>query len=332
MNLKNKKILITGGAGFIGSHLCERLLKEGAKITVFDNFITGKISNLDSIKNKIKIIKGDICNRREIEESSKGQDIIIHEAFPYGIATRDVDRQFVEEGAIGTFNVLRAALKNDVKKIVYASTVAVYGIQKHTPQKEECFPNPFLPYGATKYLGELYCSTFFNVYGLDTVSLRYFNVFGPRYATFDHSALILFLERAAKNEDLIIYGDGSQVRDYTYIDDIVEGTLLAIKKEKTKGAVYNLAKGEGISILNLAKKIIKLTGTKSKIRFAKKEEYRTIEKGLPYGITKKINGKFIDERKYIADISKAQKELGYNPKITLEEGIIKTFQWIKERS
>jgi len=330
MQLKNKKILITGGAGFIGSHLCEKLLKEeNAKITVFDNFSTGKISNLKSIENKIKIIKGDIQNVKEIDKASKSQDIIIHEAFPYGAATRSVDKQFVEDGTIGTFNVLRSASKNNIKKVVYASTVAVYGIKKTPPQKEEITKNPFLPYGATKYLGELYCSSFFNVYGLKTVSLRYFNVFGPRYATFDHSAMILFLKKAIKNEDLIIYGTGKQIRDYTYVDDVVNGTILAIKNG-TNGNSYNIAKGKGVSIINLAKKIIKITGSKSKIHFAKQNEYKIFGKSLPYGITKKINNKFTDERNYVGCINKAKTELRYQPKITLEEGILKTFKWMKK--
>ncbi|MDD5173074.1 MAG: NAD-dependent epimerase/dehydratase family protein [Patescibacteria group bacterium] len=331
MNLRNKKILIAGGAGFIGSHLCEKLLKEKGEITVFDNFSTGKSSNLESIKNKIKIIKGDIQNAKEIDKASKAQDIIIHEAFPYGAATRSVDKQFVGDGTIGTFNVLRSALKNNIKKVVYASTVAVYGIKKNSPQKEEIEKNPFLPYGATKYLGELYCSSFSNVYGLETVSLRYFNVFGPRYATFDHSAMILFLKRAIQNKDLIIYGDGRQIRDYTYVDDIVEGTILAAKKEKNHGTVYNLGKGRGLSIFDLAKKIVELTGSKSKIHFGKKSEYKILKRGLPYGVTKKINGNFVDERNYVANINKAKIELGYLPKISLEQGIIKTFQWMKEK-
>lgn len=331
MNLKNKKILITGGAGFIGSYLCERLAKEGSKVTVFDNFITGKYENLKLVRDRIKIIKSDIKNKKSIEKASKNQDVIIHQAYPYGVTTRDVEKQFVEEGAVGTFNVLRAALKNNVKKVIYASSVASYGIQKNIPQKENFPPTPFLPYGATKYVGELYCSTFSNVYGLDTVSLRYFNVFGPRYATFDHSALILFLKKALKNEDIIIYGDGSQIRDYTYIDDIVEGTILATKKDKTNGAVYNIAKGKGISILELAQKIVKITGTKSKIRLAGTNEYKTIKKGLPCGITKKIGRRFVDERNYEADISRAKRELGYRPRVTLEEGIRETFQWIKSK-
>jgi len=147
----------------------------------------------------------------------------------------------VEDGAIGTFNVLRAAVENKIRKVLYASTVAVYGRQEYLPIDEKHPKNPFLPYGATKLLGELYCSTIHNVFGIDTVSVRYFNVYGPRYATFDHSAMVNFLNRVVGNKELLIYGDGSQVRDYTYIDDIVNGTLLALKKDNTIGDVYNIA-------------------------------------------------------------------------------------------
>ena len=189
MKIKGSRVLITGGAGFIGSHLCERLLNEGAEVVIYDNFMTGKIENLSRITNDIHIIKGDIKNLEDLRSAMAEVDGAIHEAFPYGVATRALDKQFVEEGASGTFNVLRAAVEENVEKVVYASTVAVYGEQKYLPVDEEHPKNPFLPYGATKYLGELYCSTFSKVYGLNTVSLRYFNVYGPRYATFDHGSL-----------------------------------------------------------------------------------------------------------------------------------------------
>jgi len=331
MNLNGKKILIAGGAGFIGSHLCEKLLPDNTEITVFDNFCTGKMDNLENVKDDLRIIKGDINNYEEVSNAIKGHDLVIHQAFPYGVATRELDKQFVEDGAIGTFNILRAAVEHDIEKVLYASTVAVYGRQQYTPLDENHPKNPFLPYGATKLLGELYCSTINNVFGLDTVSLRYFNVYGPRYATFDHSAMIHFLERVIQNECLLIYGDGSQVRDYTYIDDIVQGTILALKKDNTNGEVYNIAEGEGMKIIDLAKKIIEISGKDLEPRFAEIDEYKTIEKGLPYGITQKIGDKYVDTRKYIANIEKAQNELGYNPSTEFDDGIRKTYEWLLEQ-
>jgi len=331
MDINEKNILVTGGAGFIGSHLCERLLKENAKVTVFDNLSTGKIENLADIMDKIEFVRGDIKDYNEVKKVIKGKDIVIHEAFPYGVATRELDKQFVEDGSIGTFNVLRASVENDVKKVVYASTVAVYGEQEYVPIDEEHKKDPFLPYGATKYIGELYCSTFNRVYGLDTVSLRYFNVYGPRYATFDHSAMIHFLERSIENKTLLIYGDGNQIRDYTYISDIVEGTILAVKKDGLNGEVFNLGEGQGIKIIDLAKKIVEISGKNLEIRFAKPEEYRYIKKGLPYGVTKKTDDGYLDTRNYIADINKARKILGYNPKTGIDDGIKITLEWMKRR-
>jgi len=332
MNLNGKKILITGGAGFIGSHLCEKLLHDNTEITVFDNFCTGKMENLDNIKNDIRIIRGNINNFDEMSDAIKGNNLVIHQAFPYGVATRELDKQFVEDGAIGTYNVLRASVEHNVEKIVYASTVAVYGRQEYTPLDENHPKNPFLPYGATKLLGELYCSTINNVFGLDAVSLRYFNVYGPRYATFDHSAMIHFLERVIQNECPLIYGDGTQVRDYTYIDDIVQGTILALKKDNTNGEVYNIAEGQGMKIIDLAKKIIEISGKDLEPRFAEINEYKTIEKGLPYGVTQKVGDKYLDTRKYIANIEKSQTELGYKPNTDFDFGIRKTYEWLLEKN
>ena len=328
---RSKSILVTGGAGFIGSHLCEKLLIENAEISVFDNFCTGKIDNLKNVKKDIQIITGNINNFEEISNAVRGNNIVIHQAFPYGVATRELDKQFVEDGAIGTYNILRASVEHDIERVAYASTVAVYGRQMYTPIDENHPKNPFLPYGATKLLGELYCSTMNNVFGLDTVSLRYFNVYGPRYATFDHSAMIHFLERVIQNQCPLIYGDGSQVRDYTYIDDIVQGTILALKIDNTKGKIYNIAEGQGIKIIDLAKKIIEISGKTLEPRFAEINEYKTIEKGLPYGITQKIGDKYLDTRKYVANIENAITDLGYKPNTDFDYGIKKTYEWLLEQ-
>ena len=329
MKLIDKRVLVTGGAGFIGSHLYERLLKEGAEVTIYDNFCTGKMENLSRIVDEIEIVRGDTRNFEDMRRAVKGMDIVIHEAFPYGVATRSLDKQYVEEGAVGTFNVLRASVEHGVEKVVYASTVAVYGQQEYTPIDERHPKDPFLPYGATKYLGELYCSTFNKVYGIDTISLRYFNVYGPRYATFDHSAMVYFLERVIEDKPPLIYGDGNQLRDYTYINDIVDGTILAAKKDKTKGDVFNLGAGHGIRIIELAEKIIKISGKDLEPRFAKLDEYRYIKKGLPYGVTKKMGDKYLDTRSYVANIDKAKKILGYDPKMNIDEGIRITMDWMK---
>lgn len=331
MDIKEKKILVTGGAGFIGSHICERMVRKGAGVVVLDDFSTGKLANLEQIKNDIKLMKGKVENYEDVSRAIKGCDIVIHEAFPYGKSGMGLKEQYIEEGVIGTFNILKASVENRVKKVVNASSVAVYGILKYLPVNEKHPANPFLSYGVTKYAGELYCKTFSRLYGLDTVSLRYFYVYGPRYAQFEHNAMINFLNRAIENKPLLIYGDGSQIRDYTYIDDVVDGTLLATMKENTRGEVYNISYGEGITILKLAKKIANIVKGNIKIRFAENKEYKYSDEftHIPVGLTNKVGNKWVDKRNYIGDISKAKEDLGYNPKIKIEEGINKTIDWLK---
>lgn len=329
MEIKRKKILITGGAGFIGSHLCERLLAEGAKVAVLDDFSTGKLTNLKNIKSSIKIIKGDITNEKIVEKAVRGCDAIVHEAFPYGRSGMGLEEQYIEEGTIGTFNILKSAVKNNVKKVVFASSVAVYGIPKYLPIDEAHPTDPFLPYGATKRAGELYCSAFSKLYGLDTIGLRYFYIYGPRYSTFDHSALVHFINCAISGRPLLIYGDGSQIRDYTYIADAIDGTVLAIKKEGGNGAVYNISSGLGINILELAQKIVKIVGKDIKIKFAKNNQQRHIPYcRVPIGMTSKSEGKWTDERNYTASTALSREELGYVPKISLEYGINQTIKWL----
>jgi nucleoside-diphosphate-sugar epimerase len=334
MELENKKILITGGAGFVGSHLCERLLKEGSEVVILDNFSTGNLSNLDKIKDKIKIIEGDIKNYEDVLRSIEGCEIVIHEAFPYGKSGMGLEQQYIEEGILGTFNLLKASVKKGIKKFVNISSVSAYGIQEKTPLKEEDKINAFLPYGVTKYSGELYCKSFSKIYGLETISLRYLFGYGPRYAQFDHNAIVNFMNNVVKNKPLIIYGDGLQTRDYSYIDDLVEGTILAAKKDKSSGEVYNISSGEGINILDLAKKIIEISGKNLEIKFAEPGEYKFGDEfcKIPIGATTKENEKWVDKRNYVGDISKAKSELGYNPKIDLEEGIKKTLEWLEKQN
>lgn len=332
MEIKNKKILVTGGAGFIGSHLCERLLLEGAEVVVFDNFSTGKIDNLSDIKKSISLIKGDIVNDRLLEKAVKGCDVIVHQAFPYGKSGMGLKDQYIKEGIIGTFNILQSAVKNDIKKIIFASSVSVYGLAKYLPIDENHPVDPFLPYGATKRAGELYCSTFSKLYGIETASLRYFYIYGPRYSTFDHSAMVHFINSAIRNKPILIFGDGKQIRDYTYIDDAIDATLLAIKKDKKGSAVYNVSSGAPIKILDLAKKIKETTGNKVKIGFAKNNQYRYVPCCVvPIGMTTKKGGRWIDERNYTADLSLIKRELGYVSRISPEEGIARTIKWLNEK-
>lgn len=319
----SSRVLITGGVGFIGSHLCRRLLKEGFDITALDNFSTGKLRNLKDIIDDIHFVFGDIQDYRVVSQAVKNCDAIIHEAFPYSISGMNLDEQHLDTGIIGTFNVLNAAVEAHVQKVVFASSVAVYGLSQSLPIKETDPINPFLLYGTTKYAGELYCNTFSKLYKLETVILRYFYIYGPTYPNYEHSAVMNFVTRAVKGEPLLIYGDGTQVRDYTYIDDAVEGTMLALKKDSCYGEVYNIASGTGISILELAKAVKNIVGEHIEIQFATEKDYKQSDSGIPIGLTTKVDGKWIDERSYVADITKARKELNYNPKFDINSGIMK---------
>ncbi|MBI2075737.1 MAG: NAD-dependent epimerase/dehydratase family protein [Candidatus Aenigmarchaeota archaeon] len=327
MNLEGKNVMVAGGAGFIGSHISERLVKEGARVVVFDSFVTGKESNLAWVKDKIRIIRGDILDYESLLKAMNKMDFVIHQAFPYGDLTQSVDTQFVDSGTVGTFNVLRAATKSGVKKVVYASSVAVYGQHKYLPIDEEHPKDPFYPYDVTKISSEMLCQVFTKSYGLDTVSLRYFNVYGPRYAVYDHSALVYFLERSIKGLPPIIYGTGKQIRDYTYIDDVVDGTMLALKKH-CPGEIFNIGFGTGTRIIDLAKKIIAVSGKNIKPEMASTGDYRYIPGTMPYGITKKVGRRYIDTRNFVADITKAKKILRYSPKVSIDAGIKKTYGWL----
>lgn len=330
MELKGKKVLITGGIGFIGSHLARKLLKIGADITILDSFVTGRMDNIQDFKNEVALIKGDIKDYNEVEKTTQGKDIVIHEAFPYAKVSQSIEDQFIEDGYIGTFNVLKASLYNNIEKVIYGSSVAVYGQQHYLPLDEDHPKNPDYPYGVTKYACEKLCTSFSKCYGLNTVSLRYFNVYGPLFTNLDHSAVLSFIKRIIADKSPLIYGDGTQVRDYTYIDDIVQGTILAIIQDSTPGDVFNLGTGGGIKIVDLASKVIEISGKDLKPRFARIDEYRYYDRTLPWGMTKMVDGKYIDTRNYIADITKARKVLRYKPNGLLDDGIRKTLLWVKE--
>ena len=330
MNLKDKNIIITGGAGFIGSKLAKELIQKGVKITIFDNFITGNMNNLKEIQGDINLIKGDIKNYDAVRKSLEGQDIVVHEAFPYAKVSQSIEHQYIEDSYIGTFNILKASLYENIEKVIYGSSVAVYGQQQYLPLDENHPITPNYPYGVSKYACEKLCASFSKSYNLNTVSLRYFNVYGPFYTNLSHSAVLTFMKCVLNNEPPIIYGDGNQTRDYTYIDDIVTGTVLAIVKKTKPGDVFNLGSGQSVRIIDLAQKIIDVSGKNLKPKYATEKEYRHFDKTLPWGITKKIGDKYIDTRNFVADISKTSKLLGYAPKVSLDEGLGITLKWVNK--
>jgi UDP-glucose 4-epimerase len=322
------KYLVTGGAGFIGGHLIKKLLDGGNKVTSIDNYCTGKVSNHQEGCNYINF---DIRNDN-FDIIKEKPDVIFHLAYPYGVDGMGLDQAYIDTGLVGTYNILKYATKNSVKKVVNISSVSAYGIINADKVNEGMVGKPYIHYGVTKKASEEYCKIFKGTYGLDTVNLRLFYAYGERYATFDHSALVNFLDRAKNKKDLLIYGNGTQLRDYTYISDIVDGIIKSVNG-KGDGEIYNISGGGTCSILELAQTVLKVTKANVKINFTPQSNYRWSDEyvKIPLGLTSQNKkGDWFDERNYVADITKAKNDFDYNPKISLEEGIKKTWKWINQ--
>ncbi|MBI3559340.1 NAD-dependent epimerase/dehydratase family protein [Candidatus Gottesmanbacteria bacterium] len=287
--------LVTGGAGFIGSHLVDRLLKDGNYVTVLDNFSTGRLENL---KNKgVKLFKKDICENLGAVFKKRKFDKVFHLA---GLPLIQLSIKNPEETAKsavnGTLNLLEHCLKFSVKKFVYVSSSAVYG---NPPMNEEATPNPLSPYGIQKLMGEQYCQFFTNIHGLETVIFRAFSVYGPRQIPNNSYGVVpRFIQAVENKKEIVINGDGTQTRDFIFVSDVVE----ALVTTPSKG-IFNLGSGQNISINGLAKKIIG------------KKEIKIIH-----------NPALVEQKDTLADISKSKKILGWEPEVTLEEGLRITAQ------
>jgi nucleoside-diphosphate-sugar epimerase len=299
--------LVTGGGGFIGSHLVDALLTAGVKTRVLDNFATGRRANLVHVAGEIEIIEGDIQSYERVRKAVKGCDAVFHQA-----ALRSVPRSIQDPLAsnatnvIGTLNVLLAARDHEVRRVVYASSSSVYGATPQLPQHEDLPTVPISPYASTKLAGENYARSFYHVYGVETVSLRYFNVFGPRQDPLsEYSAVVpRFVTSLAAGESPIIYGNGEQSRDFTYVENVAQANLLAISSELGAGRVYNIACGEQISLNRLLETLQETIGSDVKATHA----------GPRSG----------DVRHTVADISRARVELGYRPAIGFHDGLART--------
>jgi len=264
-----KKILITGGAGFVGSHLAESLLASGYEVSIFDDFSTGKIENLKKIKDKIKIIKGDIRDIKKVSNACKGIDVILHHAAQIFVpVSMENPVETMDVNAKGTLNVLMGAEKNGVKKVILASSSAVYGDTTKIPIKESTPIKPLSPYGISKAISEYYCQVFSRMSGIDTFVFRYFNIFGSRQNPHSpYSGVVSkFIDLSKKNSQLLIYGDGKQTRDFIPVDKIVEANLLAIKSNLKGSHVFNIGGGKTITVNLLAELIKDISKSKSSIK------------------------------------------------------------------
>jgi len=309
---KHSRILVTGGAGFIGSHLVDHLLTNGFEVTVLDNVSTGRMENLSHLQKRkdFHFIKADIRDSDSVRKAVKDVDVVFHEAALVSV-TRSVENPVLtnDVNVTGTLNLLKACLDAGVKRFVHASSSSVYGETKTLPKHENLVPQPISPYAVSKLAAENYVKVFHQVYGLETVCLRYFNVYGPRQAYGPYSGVItIFINRLMKNQPPIIYGDGEQIRDFTNVQDVVEANMLAMNNKKAAGEVFNIATGEATTINHLAKLLLQIMG-KTNL----KPVYQDPRPG--------------DIRRSYADISRARKILGYEPKISLRKGLEKLVKW-----
>ncbi|ABB15290.1 SDR family oxidoreductase [Carboxydothermus hydrogenoformans] len=306
------KFLVTGGAGFIGSHIVERLVRDGAEVVVLDDLSSGKEENLSEVLDKITFIKGDVRDLDLIKGITKDVDYILHEAAMASVpASIDDPLKCHEVNVTGTINVLLSAKENGVKRVVYAASSAVYGNNETLPKKEDMYPEPLSPYAVSKYAGELYLQVFARIYGIEAVGLRYFNVFGPKQDPNSQYAAVIpkFIDALLKGMPPTIYGDGMQTRDFIFIDDVVEANMLALTARGASGKVFNIACGERISLNRLYKVIKEIIGVDIEPVYAE--------------------ARVGDVRDSLADISLARNILGFEPKVSLEEGLKKTVEWHK---
>jgi nucleoside-diphosphate-sugar epimerase len=313
-----QKYLITGGAGFIGSSIAEKLINQGHYVRVLDNFFSGKEENLDFTKNlgkdKFELIRGDIINPEDCDRACQGVDYVLHQA-----ALKSVPKSMAEPlkynnvNINGTLFLLQASAKYKVKRFVFASSSSIYGTTDKFPQKEEHMPLLISPYALSKLVGEYYCRIFSESFGLDTVALRYFNVFGPKQSLDDEYAAVIpkFIHAILNNEPPPIFGTGKQSRDFTYIDNVISANIIAATSPNIKHEIFNAATGEEYSVLDIVDGINKALGTSVKPKF------------LP--------PRPGDVMRSYSDSSKIQQKTTYRPLTKFNDGLEKTVVYFKEK-
>lgn len=304
--------LVTGGAGFIGSNIVEELVRRGERVRVLDSFITGKRENLKPFMDKIELVEGDIRDLPALDRAMKGIDYVSHQAALRSVP-KSVDDPFMTNdiNVFGTLNLLMAARAAKVKRVVYASSSSAYGDAKHFPQRESDLTMPISPYGVSKLAGENYCVTFARTMGLETVSLRYFNVFGPRQnPESKYSAVIpAFISVMVNGKSPIVEWDGKQARDFTYVSNVVEANLRSCITPGISGEVFNVACGSTASIIDIVNSVNRILKTDIKPEYAPKRQG--------------------DVRKTYADVSKLKRLLKIKKFVQFEEGLKLTVDWFR---
>ena len=308
------KFLVTGGAGFIGSHIVDSLVKNGDKVTVIDDFSSGTRDNLQGVIDKITLLEGDIRDKALVNKSMQGVDYVLHQA-----ALRSVPKSlgnpelYNDVNINGTLNILTAAKEAKVKRVVFASSSSIYGETDRLPEKEDFYPLLISPYALTKLAGEYYCRIFSEIYGLETAGLRYFNVFGPRQSLENQYAVVIpkFITCMLKDEAPPVHGDGKQTRDFTYVENVVQANLKTATAPGVKCEVFNIACGKAYSVLDIIKYVNKILKKDIKPKFT------PVRPG--------------DVKHTLADIKKARKLINFEPKVGFEEGLRSTVEYFKTK-
>lgn len=303
-NLKGRKVLVAGGGGFLGAHICRTLLQAGADVTIFDIIPVNVMHNVNDIKTKVKIITGSVTDEKLVFMAMQGMDAVVDVSFPLAKCDPGPGNQYIEVGTVGVFNILKAAFSQGAQ-VIFASSISVYGVQRYTPIDEKHPAEPMLLYGATKLAGEKYCSIMCRNHGCKVVILRFSDLYGPGDGR--NGAPVAFLKKAVEGAPISIRSDGKQVRSYLFITDAAQAVACALINFK-QGGVFNIAGCEAMSIYELAEVVRRVTGKNVPIEF----------------ITESAS----DPRKYIIDGTLAGKEIGFNPQVNMIDGLSKTLEWL----
>ena len=306
------RYLVTGGAGFIGSHVVDRLVASGHQVRVLDDLSSGKLDNLEGVRDRIEFLKGDIRDRAIVAKACQGIEYVIHEAAWRSVPKSMADPYgYTEVNVLATANLLETSVKAKVKRVVCVSSSSVYGETDRMPLREDQPPAPISPYAASKLIDEILCGLFSRGFGLETVSVRYFNVFGPRQSLENDYAVVIpkFIASLMRKESPPVYGDGKQSRDFTYVDNVVAGTILASQVPGVSGEVFNIALGEEHTVLDLLAELNAI-----------------LELSLPPAFKPPRPG---DVRRTLADSSKAQRLLKWQGSVGFSEGLRRTVEWFK---
>ena len=304
--------MVTGGAGFIGSHIVDALVGNGDTVRIIDDFSSGRMENLQGVLNKIELIKGDIRNKELVAKAVEGVDYVLHQAALRSVPKSLANPELYNDVNInGTLNILTASRDAKVKRVVMASSSSIYGDIDKLPEKEDFLPQLISPYGLTKLAGEYYSRIFSKIYGLETVNLRYFNVFGPRQSLENEYAVVIpkFITCILNDVPPPIHGDGKQTRDFTYVANVVQANIKSATTPGIKCEVFNIACGKAYSVLDIVKYVNKILG-----------------KNILPALGPIRAG---DAKHTLADISKVKKLIGFKPEIGFEEGLRKTIEYFK---